>query len=320
MPRHTLMEARAPIVVDSVSRRFDDTVVIDDLDLTVADGSVHGLIGPSGSGKTTTVRMMTGILAPSEGTVRLWGTDPRLLDTAQRQRIGYMPQLGVLYPELSIRDNLKFVASLYSLRKADGRIDEVLDALDMGGTQSLRLENASGGMQRRVALAAALLHNPTLLFLDEPTSGLDPVLRREVWGRLQELSRQGCTVFVTTQIVSEAAMCDQVGLLADGNLLANGPPDQLRHQADGGDVVDVHAANPVDSAGLRALQDHPLVRNVEPIGRDGLTVRLIVDDADEAIDKLGPYLSRHGVDMKMAERFQAPFDDVFVSLLESSDG
>lgn len=314
------MELRAPIVVDSVTRRFDDTVVIDDLDLTVADGSIHGLIGPSGSGKTTTVRMMTGVLAPSEGTIRVLGTDPRLLNTAQRQRVGYMPQLGVLYPELSIRDNLQFVAALYSLRKPDDRIDEVLDALDMGGTQSLRLDKASVGMQRRVALAAALLHDPTLLFLDEPTSGLDPVLRREVWRRLQELGKQGCTVFVTTQIVSEAAMCDQVGLLADGNLLANGPPDELRHQADGGDVIDVHTTTPIDSEALRALEAHPLVREAEPIGRGALTVRLVVEDADEAIEQLGPYLSQHGVDMKMAERFQAPFDDVFVNLLESSDG
>ena len=309
----------APVVAEDLTRRFGSTTVVDELDLTVDRGQIHGFIGPSGSGKTTTVRMLTGILAPTSGTVMVLGEDPRRLGTEQRQRIGYMPQLGVLYPHLSIGDNLRFVAALYGVRKARERIREVLDLLDLGGHEKLRLENASGGMQRRVALAASLLHRPSLLFLDEPTAGLDPVLRRTVWQHLQDLRDSGCAIFVTTQIVSEATMCDSVGLLADGRLLAHGPPEQLRREAEGGDVVDLHTDQRIDVESIEALLAHDLVDQASRIGEDGTTVRLTVSDADGATGQLSELLADRGVEVRLAERYLTPFDDVFVALVERRD-
>ncbi len=308
-----------PVRTRAVSRSFGDHTVLRGLDLTVDAGRVHGFIGPSGSGKTTTVRMLTGVLAPSSGSVEVFGTDPRKLDTAQRKAIGYMPQLGVLYPQLSIGDNLRFAASLYGVRKPKDRIAEVLEMLDLGGKQTLTLEDASGGMQRRVALAAALLHAPRLLFLDEPTSGLDPVLRRTVWEHLQALAADGCTIFVTTQIVSEAAMCDRVGLLADGGLLAEGSPDELRRRAEGGEGRDVHADGPVTAEAMEALGTHDGVVSATHVDRDRRAVRLVVDDAEAVMDSVGEVLAAHGLSVQLTERFQAPFDDVFVSLLEQQD-
>jgi ABC-2 type transport system ATP-binding protein len=309
----------APVVADGLSRGFDGTTVVDDLDLVVEPGQIHGFIGPSGSGKTTTVRMLTGVLAPTGGTVRVLGTDPRRLDTAQRQQIGYMPQLGVLYPHLSISDNLRFTASLYGVSRPKQRIGQVLDLLDLGGKGGTRLEHASGGMQRRVALAAALLHDPSLLFLDEPTSGLDPVLRRTVWQHLQDLRDEGRAIFVTTQIVSEATMCDTVGLLADGHLLADGPPDELRRQADGGDVVDLHTDSRIELEAIEALLAHPSVRRASRTGEDGQTVRVTVIDADTASAELTDELAGRGVTVRLAERYLTPFDDVFVALVERRD-
>ncbi|CAN5140606.1 ABC transporter ATP-binding protein [soil metagenome] len=306
----------APIVTSGLSRSFGDETVVEELDLEVSEGSVHGFIGPSGSGKTTTVRMMTGVLKPSSGTVEVFGQDPTRLGTDDRRRIGYMPQLGVLYPELSIADNLRFVASLYGVRKPRRRMTEVLELLDMGGTQKMRLDSASGGMQRRVALAAVLQHDPQLLFLDEPTAGLDPVLRRRVWDHFRELREEGRTIFVTTQIVSEATSCDAVCLIADGQLLANGTPEELRRMAHGGEVVDLHTDSRIKGSVLGAVEEHELVTSASRTGADRQTLRIVVEDADAAIAALTALLAEHGVQVRLNERYVAPFDDIFVELLE----
>ncbi len=309
-----------PVSARGLTRSFGDHKVLRGIDLSVHSGRIHGFIGPSGSGKTTTVRILTGVLSATSGTVRVLGSDPRKLDTAQRQSIGYMPQLGVLYPQLSVGDNLRFAASLYSIRKPGKRIREMLELLGLEGTEKLPLDDASGGMQRRVALAAALMHNPSLLFLDEPTTGLDPVLRRTVWQHLQTLRDEGCTIIVTTQIVSEATMCDTVGLLADGQVLADGTPAELRRRAEGGDVVDLRTDAPVESAAMQALRDHERVISAERVSGEARHVRIVVDDADATIDEMGAFLADHGVTLQVAERYQADFDDVFVNLMERSDG
>lgn len=301
-----------------LSREFDGTFAVKDLDLSVTRGTIQGLIGPSGSGKTTTVRMLTGVMAPSDGSVIVMGTDPQLLSTAQRQDIGYQPQMGVLYPDLSIMQNLRFTSSMYSLRHAKQRIGEMLELLDMSGTESLRLDQASGGMQKRVALAAALLHDPDLLFLDEPTSGLDPVLRQQVWQHLQKLSSEGRTIVVTTQIVSEATMCDRVCLIADARLVADGTPDALRRHAMGGEVIHMRTA---DFAPTSVLEDLVMADHVTSVSRvpgERRTVRVVVDD-DQDVDELKDYMEERDVQVQMVEHFVTPFDDVFVALLENRD-
>lgn len=311
----------APVVTRSLTRTFNGTDVVDDLSLEVQQGAVTGFIGPSGSGKTTTVRMMTGALPPSSGEVRVFGSDPRQLGTADRRRIGYMPQLEVLYPELTIADNLRFVAALYGVKRPSRRMDEVLEMLDMGGTRALRLEEASGGMQRRVGLASVLMHRPHLLFLDEPTAGLDPVLRRSVWDHLRDLAEEGRTIFVTTQIVSEAATCDAVSLIADGRLLATGTPEELRRLAAGGQVIDLHADGPVEEELVGRLAALPDVVGCTP-REDGRSVRLVVQPhaADGVIEAAEGVLLGAGNGLRVAERHSEAFDDVFVQLLERTRG
>ncbi len=319
MPSQQSADGAPAVTVEAsgVSRSFGDVAVIHDLDLSVAPGTIHGLIGPSGSGKTTTVRMLTGYLQPDAGTVRIFGSDVDAHDTATRQRIGYMPQLGVLYPELSVRENLLFVASLYGVRNASTRIEEVLRHLDLAGTESQALGSTSGGMQRRVALAGALLHEPDLLFLDEPTSGLDPRLRRQVWSHFQALRDDGRTLVVTTQIVSEATMCDTVGLIVEGRLVAVGTPAELRRRAEGGDVVDVQTSSRIPPQAIGALQQNDVVRKVSRNGENAL--RLVVADAEIDLPALDSVMADAGLDRPLAERYVRPFEDVFVTLLEQDD-
>jgi ABC-2 type transport system ATP-binding protein len=231
--------ADAAVIIDSVTKRFGDEVAVDAISLTGPVGTIQGVIGPSGAGKTTTVRMLTGALGPTDGTVRVLGEDPLRFRRTTRERIGYMPQLFTLYPDLTARENVDFVASLYGIlwRTRHSRTEEVLKLVDLWDARGRRAGQLSGGMQRRLELACALVHNPSLLFLDEPTAGIDPLLRGRIWEELHRLRDEGRTLIVTTQYVNEAESCDTVALISGGRLIALSTPEELRRSAIGGDVI-----------------------------------------------------------------------------------
>ena len=224
------------VVIDGVSRRFDDVVAVNGLSLVIQPGVILGVIGPSGSGKTTTVRMLTGALKPDKGKVTVLGHDPARFDRATRERIGYLPQLSVLYPELTAWENVDFVAALFGmlLPRRMGAVRRVLKVLGLWDERDRQVAGFSGGMKRRVSLACALVGEPELYFLDEPTTGIDPILRESIWAELGRLRDSGRTILVTTQYVSEAEECDYVALLAQGRLIALGTPEELRARANGG--------------------------------------------------------------------------------------
>lgn len=298
-------------------KRFGEHVALQPLDLDVDAGRIFGFIGPSGSGKTTAIRLFTGTYRPTSGHVRVLGHDPVELSTADRARIGYMPQAAVLYPYLSVIENLQFMASVYGMplrRKA--RLRAVLDFVELSGHERKKLSETSGGMQRRLALAAALVHEPDLVFLDEPTTGIDPVLRRKFWERFAALRDSGRTLFVTTQIVSEAAECDRVAVLVDGGLLAVDTPDGLRRRAFGGDLLDVTLLEAPDEGDLAALGQ--LVESIEPLSADRRRLRLRVAEAEAATSLVPEVLSVRGRHVELVERYLPPYDDVFVALVEGS--
>ena len=218
-----------------------------------------GIIGPSGAGKTTLVRLMTGALAPTDGEVRVMGEDPLRFRRETRERIGYMPQSFALYPDLTTRENVDFVASLFGLLwwRRRRRTREVLQWVDLWDVRSRRAGRLSGGMQRRLELASALVHDPEIAFLDEPTAGIDPLLRATIWKELHRLRDAGRTLLVTTQYVNEAESCDAVVLIAEGRAIATGTPDELRRTAMGGDIVVIDTRDPVDAAALRRGPRHP---------------------------------------------------------------
>lgn len=248
-----------------VTRRFGGAGGVRNLSLRVPRGRIVGLVGPSGSGKTTTVRLLLGIDRAETGKVVVLGHDPATFGRDEQRRIGYMPQHQALYPELSLRHNLHMMASLYGLpwrarvvpggrsRAARQRVEDLLDLLDLQDVKDTRLRDASGGEQRRLALAAALVHEPELLVLDEPTTGIDPVLRRRLWEHFGTLRDDGTTMLVTTQYVAEATHCDQIAILVDGRIMAFGTPDELRRRAFGDDAGE---EVPFDDVFVELVEDH----------------------------------------------------------------
>lgn len=298
-----------------VTRRFGDVVAVDDVSLEVEQGTIVGLLGPSGSGKTTIVRMLTGTLAASAGQLSVLGVRPDHFPARSRERIGYMPQLFHLYPYLTASENVAFCASLFGLFwwRRRKRVREVLDLAQLSGAKHRLAKDLSGGMQRRLSLACALVHEPSLVFLDEPTAGLDPMLRQAVWAEFRRLRDAGCTVFVTTQSVTDAEACDRVALLVRGHLVAHAEPEYLRRAVFGGEVLDVRTSGPADP---RVVERVPGVIDVRPSGDGRLIV--IADDAGKAAPRITEAVSAAGARVLSADRYEPSFDDVFVALVQRS--
>jgi ABC-2 type transport system ATP-binding protein len=304
------------VFVIGASRAFDDRFVVRDIDLVVKRGTILGIIGPSGSGKTTTIRMITGALQPTRGQIRVLGERPTGFRRSTRERIGYMPQLFTLYPDLSARENVDFVASMFGLLwwRRRRRTKEVLKLLRLWDARNRWASRMSGGMQRRLELACALVHDPTLLILDEPTVGLDPLLRVMVWEELHRLRDAGRTLLITTQYVNEAEECDQVALIADGRLIALGPPEELRGAAAGGHAIDVETTDLFDGSTLQAV---PGVVAVEQVGPKLL--RLQVADAATSIPAVVDAIGAAGGEVATARELRASFDDVFAELVAQAE-
>jgi ABC-2 type transport system ATP-binding protein len=309
-----------PIVASTgLTKRFTPEAGVFDLDLEIPEGLIVGFIGPSGSGKTTTVRLLTGLIGPDEGTVRVLGGTPTEFDANTRAHMGYMPQNAVLYPDLTLGQNLRFAASLYGMgSRASRRITELVELLDLEEALDRLPVEASGGERRRLMLAATLVHQPDLIFLDEPTAGIDPVLRRRIWDRLAELSASGASLIVTTQYVGEAAYCDYVAVLAEGRLLIFDTPEGLQRAATGGEVVEAVFRDPIGNGETDALGRAVGATDVERV--DMRTLRLVVDDAGVAGPAIVKWAGEGGAELVETQTHTPSFDDVFVELVEKLRG
>jgi ABC-2 type transport system ATP-binding protein len=306
-----------PIIsVSNVTKTFDGRPVVCELSFDVAPGRIFGLIGPSGCGKTTTIRLVTGIYRPSMGEIRVLGREPIGFRRQDRERIGYLPQHFVLYRELSVMENLRFVAGLYGLVLwQHRRIREALEFVELWDSRQTLAGNLSGGMQRRLGLAAALVHKPALIFVDEPTAGIDPVLRAKFWDGFRSLRDTGHTIFMTTQYVTEADYCDQVAVLREGKLLVLGTPGEIRRQVVGGDALELEADG-LTHESLAELRQVPGIRKLTIISSK--LAHLIVDDADAALPEVYQAVGRLGLSVRRLESRQVNFDEVFVHLMEQA--
>lgn len=218
------------ILINNVSKTFGKQTVLKNITLEIRKGEIFGFLGPSGAGKTTLVKELVGLDTPTEGENFVFGK--KMPSLSLIERIGYMSQADALYTELSAKENLEFFASLYGLKgqQRKMRIDAVMETVQLSEDTNKLVSNFSGGMKRRLSLAASLLHEPELLILDEPTVGIDPVLRKSIWDRFYELKNGGTTVIVTTHVMDEAEKCDRLGMIRDGKLIAVGTPDELKIQ------------------------------------------------------------------------------------------
>jgi ABC-2 type transport system ATP-binding protein len=304
------------VTVDRVSKTFGETRAVSDVSFQVARGQIFGLIGPSGCGKTTMVRMITGVHPPDQGRVVVLGREPRNFDNATRERLGYMPQHFVLYPELSVRENLNFAAYCYGvpLRGRSNRISMMLDFVELTDARNSLAGSISGGMQRRLELACTLIHDPEVIIVDEPTAGVDPVLRQKFWDHFRELRDRGRTLFVTTQYVTESEYCDIVAAMKAGEVVARGTPDAVRESAMGGEIVNV-AASGLTRAAVAELERLPGVRRVRALGPDELSVT--VESAGTATPQILATLQGAGATVANVSEYRPNFDEVFVRLMEA---
>lgn len=296
-----------------VGKEFDDRWIVRGLDVDIERGTIFGLVGPSGCGKTTTVRLATGTYRPDEGEVLVLGSDPAAMPTAQRTAIGYLPQTPVLFDDLSLWENLNFHASLNGVPwRRRRRLNEMMALVDLEGEERKLVREASGGMQRRLALAAALVHDPALLILDEPTAGIDPLLRRQIWEHFRALSEQDRTLIVTTQHVNEAALCDVVVVLDEGHVVAVGPPEELRRTAIGGDAVNLRFADPVNDGVLTELGNQGC-RSVDRI--DQSNVRVVVEQSSSDLPELLRRLAELSIEVEESADVPVDWDEVFIALI-----
>ena len=285
-----------------LAKRYGDKRAVDGLDLQIKPGIIYGFLGPNGCGKTTTLRMLSGLLEPSGGEIFLMGSPVHRYSVALRSRIGYMSQRFSLYNELSCFENLKFYAGMYGLEGAERsrRMEEAINRTRLQGFEKELVGNLSGGWRQRVALCAAMMHRPELLFLDEPTSGVDPVSGRLFWEVVYELAAEGVTVVASTHAMNEAEHCDEVGFLSNGRLIRTGSPRELKASLPGR-VVAVVADDVV------ALAERLRVRYPDSY-LYGNEIRIHLEDGDG--DALSDYAVRD---------VEPTLEDLFVYLTEGSD-
>lgn len=299
----------AAIDVSGLAKRYGDRVAVDDVSLNIGAGRICGFLGPNGSGKTTTMRMICGLVTPDAGEGSVLGFDLRRERTEIKRRIGYMTQRFGLFEDLSVRENLELTADIYDVETPRVRIAEVLGQFQLEDRSDQLVGALSGGWKQRLALAACVLHDPSLLVLDEPTAGVDPQARREFWDEIHTLARRGVTVLVSTHYMDEAQRCHDIAYLANGRLLARGPADAI-----------------VAESRLHALVGHGG-------GADRLVESLRGADGVASVAAFGTSVHVCGLDPKALERAVASFgerpgttwaqarptlEDVFIFLMHTS--
>jgi ABC-2 type transport system ATP-binding protein len=294
-----------------LTKRFGSVTAVDRLTLSVASGEIFGLVGPDGAGKTTTLRLLTGVMQSTSGSVRVLDLDITRDPEAVRHRIGYVPQSSSLYVDLSVLENLQFHADLFGIPRAerDRKAAELLAFSRLEPFAKRLCRNLSGGMRQKLALCAALIHRPEVLFLDEPTIGVDPVSRREFWLLIYQLLQQGLTLLVSTPYLDEAERCHRVGLMDHGRLVACDSPSGLRGMLPG---TLLELRGPAPEAVSPLLSRLPEVREAQVFG-DAL--HLVVSDVARDRPRIQALLAAEGIPEAQIRPIVPSLEDIFVTLL-----
>jgi ABC-2 type transport system ATP-binding protein len=295
--------------VHGLVKHFGPRTVVDHVTIQVERGQIYGFLGPNGSGKTTTIRMLCGLLVPDEGSGTCLGHDIRRETWAIKRQVGYMTQKFSLYEDLSIQENLDFVARLYALPERRRKVEEALARLGLKERKDQLAGTLSGGWKQRLALAACILHEPRLLLLDEPTAGVDPKARREFWDEIHHLAGQGMTVLVSTHYMDEAERCHRIAYLAYGRLLTKGT---IQEVIAGSGLVTWEAQGQAVDEAARALAGRPGVEMVAPFG-----LVLHVSGTEEAALEaaLAPWREHPGLAW---QRIEPTLEDVFIHMMNGA--
>jgi ABC-2 type transport system ATP-binding protein len=305
------------IVVTHLTRRFGTFVAVDDLTFDVKEGEIFGFLGANGAGKSTTIRMLCGLLEPTSGSATVGGVDVRGDPEGVKRRIGYMSQRFSLYERLTVDQNIRFFGGIYGLAadRLERRRRFVVEMAGLEGREQARTSDLAGGWRQRLALGCAILHEPPIVFLDEPTGGVDPVSRRRFWDLIDQISRAGVTVLVTTHYLDEAEHCHRLAIISAGRLAALGSPAELKGIFRDRPIIEIQVPNPI--AVLPLLENMPEIEKTSLFGtaihavlRTGQAARLEVQN-----DVLKDRLKAEGVTATVA-RVQPSLEDVFLELAE----
>jgi len=309
------MERQPIIEMRDLTRAFRGRVAVDHLNLTIYRGEIFGLVGPDGAGKTTTIRLLAGIMRPTEGTAIVAGHDVARDPEAIKTRIGYMAQQFSLYGDLTVLENLNFFADIYEVRgpEREARIERLLRFARLTEFTGRRAAHLSGGMQKKLALACALIHQPEIIFLDEPTTGVDPVSRREFWEILTELHLEGVTIFVSTPYMDEAERCSRVGLIYEGQIIVCDVPGKVRGMVQG----ELLELRPDDFRRARQLME--TLEGVLEVQTYGDLLHVFVDDAARRQETVAEALRQAGIGFTGLRRTRPRMEEAFISLIRRQE-
>ncbi|MCK5646404.1 MAG: ABC transporter ATP-binding protein [Anaerolineales bacterium] len=305
------------VVAKDLVKRFGDFTAVDGINFTVRRGEIFGFLGPNGSGKTTTIRMMLGLLRPTEGSVRTLDVDVSEEPEQIRPKIGYMSQKFSLYNDLTVSENLRFYGRVYGLRNREllEGVKKASKMAGLAGREDERTSDLSGGWRQRLALAAAIMHDPELLVLDEPTAGVDPVSRRVFWDLLYDLVVLDTTVFVTTHYMEEAEHCQRLAFIQSGKIIAAGTLHEIKENVMEGQVLELSPDDPDRAVSvLRSARDTGRLQ-IKEIALYGALVHVVVDDPEKQYVEIVTELGRAGIHPGSSSYVEPSLEDVFISCM-----
>ena len=309
---------RPPILVENLTKKFGDFVAVDHVSFAVNAGEVFGWLGPNGAGKTTTIRMLLGLLHPTSGSTYVLGYDSARQTKAMHAVVGYMSQQFTLYNDLTPAENIRFYGMVYGLRPAAlrARQAEIIHMAGLEGREKSLTRSLAGGWKQRLALGCAIVHRPGVVFLDEPTAGVDPLSRREFWKLIYAMAKEGVTVLVTTHYMDEAELCQRVGFISQGHLVALDTPAQLKRLQMRGEVLEITVDNA--EAAMRVLKAAQTSRilPLDEIALYGAQVHAVVNNAEQSVEAVRAILAAQGIAVRSINRIAPTLEDVFISAVK----
>jgi len=309
-----------PVIAENLTKRFGDFTAVDHVTFQIHSGEIFGWLGPNGAGKTTTIRMLLGLIQPSEGTLSVLGFDPVTQKKAMQAKVGYMSQLFTLYNDLTAIENIRFYGKVYGLSPEElaQRQKEIIEMAGLKGRENTVTSTLSGGWKQRLALGCAIVHNPKVIFLDEPTAGVDPISRREFWGLIYSMSKKGTTVLVTTHYMDEAELCQRVGFINLGRLVAIGTPEELKLNRMEGQVLEVESAD--SDRAMRILKEAQRSKSMpfEEVALYGAQIHVVVPNAEKYRVPVKRLLEKEKIKVIGVEKIVPTLEDVFISTINAS--
>jgi ABC-2 type transport system ATP-binding protein len=306
----------AAVVVEHLVKRFGDFTAVDNVSITVRQGEIFGFLGPNGAGKSTTIRILCGLLTPTEGSAHVGGYDVATHPEQVRRSIGYMSQKFSLYDDLRVEENIDFFAGIYGLNP-QRRLERKAYALEMAGLlerKTTLTRHLAGGWKQRLALGCAILHEPPILFLDEPTSGVDPIARRDFWDLIYQLAEAGHTIFVSTHYMDEAEYCHRLALMDRGRMIALGTPAELKASLESHTLLDLVSSDVLESMNLLETMD-----GIKEVAVFGGGLHVTVNDPAVVEPLIRQALGRRQIAIQRLEVVQPSMEDVFVAMIEQQE-